>query len=67
MYKFIKEGNILFNNALNTLFTVIWRWTFGKGPLGERGNPLPPLHALLANTAFVTALAGMRNGSIGPP
>ena len=29
-----KEGNILLNNALNTFyFTVIWRQTFGKGPL----------------------------------
>ena len=27
-----KEGNVLFNNALNTLFTVIWRQTYGKGP-----------------------------------
>ena len=29
-----KEGNVLFNDALNTfLFTVIWRRTYGKGPL----------------------------------
>ena len=28
-----KEGNVLFNDALNTLyFTVIWRQTYGKGP-----------------------------------
>ena len=28
-----KEGNVLFNDALNTFyFTVIWRWTYGKGP-----------------------------------
>ena len=28
------EENILFNNALNTFyFTVIWRWTYGSGPL----------------------------------
>ena len=28
-----KEGNVLFNDALNTfLFTVIWQ-TYGKGPL----------------------------------
>ena len=27
-----KEGNILFNDALNTLFTVIWHQTYGKGP-----------------------------------
>ena len=30
-----KEGNILFNDALNTfLFTVIWYQTYGKGALG---------------------------------
>ena len=29
-----KEGIVLFNDALNTfLFTVIWRRTYGKGPL----------------------------------
>ena len=29
-----KEGHVLFNDALNTfLFTVIWRQTYGKGPL----------------------------------
>ena len=28
-----KEGNVLFNDALNTFyFTVIWRRTYGKGP-----------------------------------
>ena len=28
------EGNVLFNNALNTfLFSVIWRQTYGEGPL----------------------------------
>ena len=32
------EGNVLFNDALNT---VIWRQTYGKGPLSKRGNPLP--------------------------
>ena len=30
-----KEGNVLFNDALNTFyFTLIWRRTYGKGPLG---------------------------------
>ena len=29
-----KEANVLFNNALqHILFTVIWRQTYGKGPL----------------------------------
>ena len=28
-----KEGNVLFNDALNTFyFTVMWRRTYGKGP-----------------------------------
>ena len=28
------EGYVLFNEALNTfVFTVIWRQTYGKGPL----------------------------------
>ena len=28
-----KEGNVLFNDALNTFyFTVIWCQTYGKGP-----------------------------------
>ena len=27
-----KEGNVLFKDALNTLFTVIWHWTYGEGP-----------------------------------
>ena len=27
----MKEGNALFNDALNTLFTVIWHQTYGKG------------------------------------
>ena len=28
-----EEGNVLFNDALNTLFTVIWRQTHRKGPI----------------------------------
>ena len=31
---------------LSILFTVIWRQTYNKGPLSERGNPLPS-HRLL--------------------
>ena len=47
IYNRRKEGNVLFNNTLNTFFlTVIWRQTYGKGPLCERGNPLLP-HGLL--------------------
>ena len=28
-----KEGNVLFNDALNTFYLVIWRRTYGRGPL----------------------------------
>ena len=28
-----KEGNVLFNDALNILFTVIWHHNYGKGPV----------------------------------
>ena len=38
-----KEGNVLFNDALNTFYLRLYG---GKGPLSERGNPLPP-HGLL--------------------
>ena len=31
---YLKEGNVLFNDALNTFdFTVIWGRTYGKEPL----------------------------------
>ena len=28
-----KKGSVLFNDALTHLITVIWRHTYGKGPL----------------------------------
>ena len=28
-----KEGNVLFNDALNTFYLCIWCWAYGKGPL----------------------------------
>ena len=31
-----KEGNVLFNDTLNTFYLVIWRQTYGKGPLRKR-------------------------------
>ena len=62
----------------NILFTVIWRQTYSKGPLRERGNPLPSLHELLfinSKVSFICiiphlftsrgALAGMKNNSMG--
>ena len=27
-----KEGNVLFNDTLNTFYLVIWHRTYGKGP-----------------------------------
>ena len=37
-----KEGNVLFNNALNTFyFTVIWHMVKNHSNR-EKGNPLPP-------------------------
>ena len=44
-----KEGNVLFNDALNTfLFMVICVGHMVKDLSdSERGNPLPPLHGLL--------------------
>ena len=38
-----KEGNVLFNDPLNTFYLVIWCQTYGKGPLSETGNQLLPL------------------------
>ena len=38
-----KEGTVLFNVALHTFYLrLYWRRTYGKGPLNERGNLLPP-------------------------
>ena len=44
-----KEGNVLFNDALNTFYLRL----YGVGHMvkdhsdSETGNPLPPLHGLL--------------------
>ena len=33
----LSEGIVLFNDTFNTfLFTVIWCWTYGKGPLKKQ-------------------------------
>ena len=51
----IKEGNVLFNDTLNTLYLRL----YGIGHLmvkdhsdSERGNSLPPLHGLLFSTGI---------------
>ena len=33
LIKWREEGNVLFIDAFNILFMVIWRHTYGKGPL----------------------------------
>ena len=49
IYYFVKEGTILFNDALNTFYL----WLYGVGHIVkdhfdiESENPLPPLHGLL--------------------
>ena len=41
-----KERNALFNNALKPFYLVIWVWTYGKGSLSTRRNPLQPPYGL---------------------
>ena len=49
VYALRKEGNVLFNDALNTFYLRL----YGVGHMvkdhsdSERGNPLPSLHGLL--------------------
>ena len=49
----VKEGNVLFNDAFNTLFMVILHCTCGKGPL--RVNLLMPHGFLLATRVLLYA------------
>ena len=44
-----KEGNVLFNDALNTFLICLYGigLTVKDHSYSERGNPLPPLHGLL--------------------
>ena len=44
-----KEGNVLFNDALNTFYIRLYGVEHIVKELSdrERGNPLPPLHGLL--------------------
>ena len=47
----MKEGNVLFNDALNTFILQLYKYGVGHVVKdhsdNERGNPLPPLHGLL--------------------
>ena len=69
-----KEGNVLFNDALNTFYLRLYgvRHMVKYHSDSEKGNPLPP-HRLLFpiriahTTAFVTPVAGTRNSSMGSP
>ena len=49
-----KEGNVLFNDALNTFyFTVIWLQTYGKGPF-RFFYMHHPTNRITHTTAFIT-------------
>ena len=78
-----KEGNVLFNDALNTFYLRLYgvRHMVKDHSDSERGNPLPP-HGLLfsinSKGSFIWpshrqdstsrgALAGTRNSSMGTP
>ena len=46
------EGNVLFNNALSTLYLHLYGIAHMiKGHLDEKGNPLLPLHGALFSLA----------------
>ena len=63
-----KEGNVLFNDTLNTFYLRLYgiRHMVKYHSDSERGNPLPP-HGLLFSINSRGALAGTRNSSMGPP
>ena len=72
-----KEGNVLFNDALNTFYLRLYgvRHMVKDHSDSKRGNPQPP-HGLLLSInskgSFICtipdriALAGTRNSSMGP-
>ena len=75
----MQAGNVLFNNELNTFYLQLYNvWTYSKGPLRKKGNPLLPLHRILFQIsskgflyapptdriAHTTAFAGMRNSLV---
>ena len=42
MIKLRMEGrNVLFKDALNTIYLIIWNWTFGEGPQKCEREPTP--------------------------
>ena len=55
-----KEGNVLFNDALNTFYLVIWCQTYVKDHSdSEKGNPLPShrLHFLInSKVSFICTI-----------
>ena len=56
-----EEGNVLFNDALNTfLFTVIWRETYGKAPISE-GARKEMFYLTTHSTHFYLRLYGVRH------
>ena len=49
--KLRKEGNVLFNDALNTFYLQLYgvRYMVKDHSDSEKGNPLPPLRLLFQN------------------
>ena len=37
----MKEGSVLFNDAVNTFYLRLYGVRYGKGPLSERENAMP--------------------------
>ena len=69
-----KEGNISFNDVLNTSYLRLYgvRHVVKDHSDSERGNPLPPLHGLFfcmhhPADSSRGALTGTRNSAMGPP
>ena len=77
----LKEGNVLFNEALNTFYLRLYgvRHMVKDHSDSERGNPLPRrrlLFAISSKSSFMCiifcytsrgALGETRNSSMGPP
>ena len=74
----LKEGKVLFNDALNTFYLRLYgvRHMVKDHSDSEKGNPLPPHRVLFpisskvllyASSHIQTSTAGTRNSSMGPP
>ena len=65
-----KEGNVLFNNALNTFYLRLYgvRHMVKDHSNSEKGNPLPPQDSTYHGLCYTSrgSLAATRNSSMGP-